>query len=179
MPMSIPLAKAISEALEKFAARGERRLIPRGKDQIAYLYRNFLEGKPAPDGEPGLLLHKFVASDTFEQLHNHPWTWSVSFILEGSYRETREVIQTRQGNGKILLRRQWQRDFKPGDHNYIARNDFHRVDLISNHVWTLFLHGPREGDWSFVPENYGEFVIPRMVTKRTFDVREKVDKAVR
>lgn len=178
--ISPPLRNLISDALETFGARIERRLIPRGKEKLPYLYRNFLEGKQAPDGEPGLFLHKFVSSDQEGQLHNHPWQWSASFILVGAYKETRANIGAKEGD-QILLTGQWKkRQFNAGDINFIRKDDFHRVDIVpsvADHVWTLFLHGPRVDNWSFVPEEYDALVTPRIVTKRTFDIRDKVTQA--
>lgn len=174
-----PVEGIISQALESFAARIERRLIPRGPQQLPYLYRAFLEGKQAPDGEPGLFLHKFVSDDAEAQLHNHPWQWSASFILMGSYRECRGEIIKKHDDGDIELKKIEPQTYETGDINFIRQNDFHRVDLQSDHVWTLFLHGPRVDDWSFVPEKYGEKLQPHVVTKRTFDVRDKVGRAVK
>lgn len=181
MPSLDPnVRQMVADALERYAeTRGERRLIPRGAEKIPYLYRSFLDGKQAVDGEPGLFLHKFVASDPLNQLHNHPWKWSVSFILDGTYRETRTTPFREYEDGTIKFNPPKTVDHGPGSINLISDIDYHRVTLITPYVWTLFLHGPRTGVWGHAEENYDKPVKPTIVTKRTFDVRDKVTKAVR
>lgn len=185
--LSAPFAAMVSKALENFASRGDRRLIPRGKkgaeSEIPYLYRNFLEGKQAEDSQPGLFLHKFVSSDKEGQLHNHPWKWSVSFILVGRYRETRTTVHKwskNPTNGKLEIVRfhnPIHRELQAGEVNHISDSDFHRVEILSPHVWTLFLHGPRTGQWGFATENYKRPVKMKFVHKRTYDAQKKVSHA--
>lgn len=96
-----------------------------------------------------IYLHEFHSSDRdigtngFGLLHNHPFKWSFSIILKGSYAEERLL-----DNGNIIVRL-----LKPGMVNFIKRTDFHRVDLIDGKVWTLFFTGPRiidkESAWGF------------------------------
>jgi hypothetical protein len=158
-----PLDEMIRQALESFCLRLDkkesRRLIPRttpdGK-KIPYLYRGYLEGDDTPDGQCGLFLHKFVASDESDKLHSHPWVWSVSFILSGSYRETRskpdpKSKQQHLAETMIILETPTKRTFEPGQSNFIGGNDYHSVEILTKEVWTLFLHGPRNSDWGFVP----------------------------
>lgn len=183
--MSPSLVNLVGSALERFASmhsdlRGEslRRLIPRKEEgkEIPYLYRNFLAGKETEDGEPGILLHKFVASDKIGEIHNHPWRWSVSFILLGAYRESRSM--PKRGDfiekGEIEFREIQTRDLLAGDINYIDANDFHRVELLDKEVWTLFVHGPRTQTWGFAKAIANETVPYRNVVSRTFRSREKV-----
>lgn len=84
----------------------------------------------------GLYIHRFVASDPLRGLHDHPWSWSVSLILVGGYREVRP------GGVRCL---------KPFRFNVIRGNDFHRVLLNDGEqAWTLFFHGPRTKGWGFL-----------------------------
>lgn len=127
-----------------------------GKDP--YLSRYYLVGGPRmPDGSApfdqygdpkrgaiwpkqrfGLFLHRFHRGDHDRELHSHPWHWAVSWILAGGYREER-----RTGNIVVI------RDFKPGNWNFLEANDFHRVDLLEDDCWTLFIVGPKAGTWHF------------------------------
>ncbi len=186
-----PLAGVISDALEVFASlhsnlKGEslRALIPRQDRKkrskpVPYLYRNFLAGKEVPVEQPGLLLHKFVSSDLDGELHNHPWRWSVSFILTGRYREHRSTPRNKDFKKKkqILFKPPTVQEFGPGDHNFIAANDFHRVELLTDEVWTLFLHGPRTQTWGFAPEVFGEKASFKIIKNRTFRSRKRVRNA--
>jgi len=98
-----------------------------------------------------LFLHCFHASDE-NMLHNHPWSWAMSLILWGTYDEER-------------LHR-WKR-FGPGSINRIRALDFHRVVLVTEEVWTLFLAGRREGrpeEWSFLDR--GKLIPWRQIRER-------------
>ena len=111
-----------------------------------YIIRKFVRWLPS------VYLHQFHESDEDQELHNHPWLWSLSIILAGSYREERLVGNSIKEN--IL---------KPGMLNFIRSNDFHRVDLLSNNVWTLFISGPRlqecrEKSWGFLNRYTKKFV---------------------
>lgn len=180
--LTLPLQRHINEALETFSShhtghdgKSLRRLIPRNK--LPYLYRNFLAGKETPDDQPGLLLHKFVSSDAKDELHNHPWRWAVSFILTGSYRETRSnpMRGDYMKHKQVLLGPPQTDDFSAGDHNFIGADTFHSVQLLSEEVWTLFLHGPRIQHWAFVPAIHdGTLQTMRVIKTRTFNARKAV-----
>ncbi len=94
-----------------------------------------------------MYLHDFAGPDPDRRDHNHPWPWSLSILLWGSYMERREV-QLHPLRGPQCENRhvQW--------FNYIRGTDFHTItDLISKRVWTLFivakkLHDER-GSWGF------------------------------
>jgi hypothetical protein len=152
--MSPPLDSLVRSSLEKFSTRladkDMRSLIPR--DGLPYLYRAYLEGGDTPDGEPGLFLHKFVASDDENLLHCHPWRWSVSFILSGRYREIRSQHDPRFATSlhEVVLEDTTTQRLEPGDTNFIGMKDFHSVEILTPEVWTLFLHGPRAAQWGFV-----------------------------
>ena len=80
-------------------------------------------------------LHRFVACDE-DGVHDHPFRWSVSFILAGWYHEDHWA-------GRVT--RRWV--------NLIGPNRFHRVVLPEaegRDVWTLFLHTPRVKPWGFL-----------------------------
>lgn len=84
----------------------------------------------------GRFLHCFHMSDP-DGLHNHPWRDARSLILRGAYCEERRGYWT-------------TRIFWPGMTNVLNENDWHRVDLMSDEVWTLFSPGAKHGKgWCF------------------------------
>lgn len=91
---------------------------------------------------PGIYLHYFYKSDTDRHLHNHPWRRSTSLILSGGYRETRmrPEVSTKSQTIQFLL---------PGRINKIDEKDFHKVELLSNKTWTLFISRDRIQNWGF------------------------------
>lgn len=134
----------------------------RGEGETPYLTRYFLtknsystEGMGFAGRKPprwGLYLHHFTRSDDAGELHNHPWQWSVSLILKGSYSEERRKdfarcpFKSLHGCLCSVVRRHF---YYPGSLNVITANDFHRVDLVTEDVWTLFLVGPVVQSWGF------------------------------
>ncbi len=151
---------AVEFACSYVAMHLKHRLITRGDDQ-PYLLRHYLRRHSEHFKKlPGLYLHCFLASDDEDELHNHPFQWSLSLILSGGYFEDRVVW--------------WNRSWKPGDPgepmeiqrkeikpfrlNFIRANDYHRVDLRDGRAWTLFLAGPRTQDWGFLDPETGEFL---------------------
>lgn len=91
-----------------------------------------------PDLPFNLFLHQFHASD-LPPAHDHPWPWSRSLILQGSY------VETRKQAGDYYERR----TFKPGDVNDIDSSTRHYVTLQTPEVWTLFLVGRKDRPWGF------------------------------
>lgn len=99
---------------------------------------------------PGMYLHHFYMGDSDRELHDHPWWISGSLILTGGYYEERLI----PGTTTIV-----HRVIGPGTVNIIRGTDFHRVDLIEDHAWTLFVSGNRNKDWGFFIRETGQ-VIP-------------------
>ncbi len=118
------------------------------RDTNKYLTRYYIFRKPVK-WMLSLYLHCFHSSDEDLELHNHDWNRSISIILAGSYLEERMI------KGKIVTR-----IFKPGDINYIKANDFHRIELKTKRVWTLFISGSKnnKNNWGFLNRNNFKFV---------------------
>ena len=152
----------------------DARLITRSDDK-PYLWRGYLlDDDGDVDRKMNAFLHKFVSSDDVGILHCHPWESSVSFILLGSYRET-SALAVDASEGRKILYPPVVRDFMPGRKNIIKANTFHRVDLITPEVWTLFIHGPRVQPWGFVKEGiYGEPLDMKIVPVKTSKALPKV-----
>lgn len=123
----------------------EKRVITR-KNNEKYLSRYYLFRKPVK-WLPSVYLHCFHASDEDQELHDHPWSSSFSIILSGSYRE-----EFRE-NGLVK-----SRIMKPGMINLVSGNKFHRIDLETEKVWTLFVSGPKSKNWGFWNRNTGKYV---------------------
>jgi hypothetical protein len=96
--------------------------------------------------KPRVYIHHFMRSDDDRALHDHPW-WFVSILLRGSYLE--------HGPGGARVRRAPSIAFRPLDTR-------HRIELLRQPVWTLFITGPRVRGWGFWCED-------RFVPWRDFD----------
>lgn len=103
----------------------------------------------------GVKLHQFVRSDSDAELHNHPWDWAASLILAGGYSEERRVVSS-SDNGRWHDTVQ-QRFFLPFSLNFLRANTFHRVDLLEEDCWTIFVTGPKVQSWGFWSRTSREF----------------------
>lgn len=83
-----------------------------------------------------IYLHKFLGDDDDRALHDHPWH-SVSFCLGGKG-SLFEVMP--DGRGRHI--RRWLPYFRRASHA-------HRLMLLGDHAWTLFITGPRVREWGF------------------------------
>lgn len=93
-----------------------------------------------------IYVHQFQRSDDDRALHDHPWLFNCSVLLEGDYLE-----HTPRG---VFLREAGEWKFRWGGAP-------HRVELIEipevpkmfPHMilpcWTLFITGPRVREWGF------------------------------
>lgn len=177
----VPYAGDGRKALEELVKVCESRLIMRDAGaaagaSIPYLWRTYLCNVDSNDCSA--FLHKFVSSDAVGELHCHPWVWSVSFILAGSYRELRAAgtVVSGFGDGRVeaKLTTPLENVFQAGDRNFISAETFHRVELLTPEVWTLFIHGPRTAEWGFVEEGkYDAYLPMRVIRERTYDVAPK------
>lgn len=104
-------------------------------------YGNLNPGERArinPTFDYGLYVHHFHKSDDDGAPHSHPFKWGLSFVIAGGYYEERLI-------GDRIVRRK----VPPLSFNFLNEKDFHRVDLIEEDAWTLFLVGPRVQSWFF------------------------------
>jgi hypothetical protein len=124
-----------------------------------YLSRWYVLGDP-DDGKHGRTPHPFSffvhcihRSDDDQALHNHPWTWSVSFIVSGGYLEERRARAVYPDAAPRVVTRR----VRPFTFNVIRGNDFHRVDLVGRESWSFFLAGPKLQPWGFWDRATGDF----------------------
>jgi hypothetical protein len=137
-----------------------------------YLTRCYLFGRDRAWGN--VYLHHFHSSDQGDELHNHPWTWGLSFVLAGGYSEERTVddfdgawVWSRDPDTEFYSPNHTlnfkapieKRDVKPGRFNLITPKVFHRVDLRDekNGAWSVFFTGGRTKTWGFLNRHTSEF----------------------
>lgn len=93
-------------------------------------------------------LHRFVAEDADEWVHDHPWRWSLAIVLTGHYTEERLRWWSPETGWHSKTRKigGWRRL------NCIGPATFHRITRTRPETWTLFIHGPRiQGKgWGFL-----------------------------
>lgn len=154
------LGSLTRKCLSVWAANHPLRRITRGGDEAPYLDRYYLFGK-VPDNFPvevkprlewlgkTVFLHHFVDGDREEELHNHPWETSFSVVLAGGYNEERkEPFSTKTFHRKVGA----------GSFNIIRANDYHKVTLLSEDAWTIFVTGKRVQSWSFWCKSRDEYI---------------------
>jgi hypothetical protein len=166
------ISKLIGSLVEKacyaLAKKFPSRIITRG-DAEPYLVRHYILRRSWLAAQfswfPSVYLHHFLRGDDEEELHNHPWGTSVSFILAGGYREER-----RDGNAVRT------RIVRPGMVNIIRGDDFHKVELLDpvKGAWTIFISGTRAQDWGFWHPETSEYLswrehVARRKVKQTLD----------
>ena len=80
-------------------------------------------------------LHHFLRSDDDRALHTHPWLFNCSVLLVGQY------IEHTEKNSNLLWAGDWKFRWGPAAH---------RVELLDEPCWTLFITGPRVRKWGFL-----------------------------
>lgn len=130
------------------AWRPSLRIITR-ENNAPYLRRWALR-RQARNGtnERRVYLHNFLSPDG-DGHHNHPWKWSFSLVLWGSY--TEELLEVDYSRGiemGRLVRARRVRWF-----NWLPPGRYHRIVALHHRagsVWTLFFCGPLTGKgWGF------------------------------
>lgn len=153
------------------------RVIKDRAGEAAYLTRHYLMGRPTmPDGsapwvdgqlkseaeysakEGGVYLHRFHQSDT-GWMHNHPWEWAFSLVLEHGYVEHRGTLSNESlpwlSNDARAVETK-SRLVEPGQLNFITHEDFHLVSLLRDEhgnerqATTIFFVGPKTRSWGFL-----------------------------
>lgn len=130
--------------------RPSLRIITRENNQ-PYLKRWALR-RQARDGtnERRIYLHNFLTPDG-DGHHNHPWHWSFSLVLWGSYTEERlEWPFPAGGNYRPCSIAPAVRSRRVRWFNWLPPGRYHRIVALHGRVWTLFFCGPLTGKgWGF------------------------------
>lgn len=122
-----------------------------------YLARFYL-GHKTPAADLSVYLHYFFSSDDPDFLHNHPWRESHSVILTGGYRE--EYFIENDGTqspprGSVVQ----EAVHRPKDWVRITQDRFHRVELLEDRCWTLFISGARTDTWRYWERKTNRFEV--------------------
>ena len=91
-------------------------------------------------------VHRFLRSDDDRALHDHPWLFNASILLEGGYREWFFVKHFNEMTGGNCI------DFKDRSAGAVKLRFGgapHRIELTQGPCWTLFITGPRYREWGF------------------------------
>jgi hypothetical protein len=107
-----------------------------GGDEKPYLKRWFMIPR---NPIVGIYLHQFLRSDDDRALHDHPYMFNCSILLQGEYLE--HTIES--GGIQFCIHR------KAGDWKFRFGPAPHRIELIGGQCWTLFITGPRYRNWGF------------------------------
>lgn len=86
-----------------------------------------------------IYLHRFGRSDEDRALHDHPWLFNASIVLDGWLTE-----HTIDAGG--IARRDY---LSGGDWRFRWGPSPHRLELSGQYAWTLFITGPRVRNWGF------------------------------
>jgi hypothetical protein len=112
-------------------------------DGSPYLTRYVLWGDDALETHAGAahsaFVHHIHGPDSDRHMHDHPWSWAVSVILSGGYKERRPY-----GDAPRL------RTYSPGDLSVLRPGDYHSIVAVEPDTWTLFLCGREISDWGFL-----------------------------
>jgi hypothetical protein len=131
------------------------------------LRRQYGDDDSHKNGGWRVYLHRFFSGDS--ELHNHPWHWSFSVVLWGSYEE---IVFDRPANVHFKCAPS-QKTRRVRWFNWIGHDRFHQITKLHPRFGigpiTLFVSGPLHGkSWGFwVP---GRGVVPHLRRKRERDL---------
>ena len=127
-----------------------------GVNASPYLTRVFSSRIRLPFlGEVQVRLHHFHRDDSDRHLHNHPFRWSASFVLTGSYteerlsEEAREVTNIFRRFGALVQDEVLSEFRRVRWFNFITDRDYHAIKQLHGDVWTLFITGDRVQSWGY------------------------------
>ena len=122
-------------------ARGKFVVVLDRDSKDPYLERFYLHPRWLTLGLFRVVIHRFWKSDSDEALHDHPWLFWGSKLLEGEYTE-----HMLDGSHKRT----------PGKLRWFGGKTLHQIELgkriddgKEKIVWTLFVMGPKTREWGF------------------------------
>lgn len=134
----------IRAAILRWAKARQPDFIIGGHDD-PYLKRHFLIPR-----NPffNIYVHEFLRSDDDRALHDHPWLFNASWLLQGAYIEW--VPSGLKQNPlrptcKFLSAGQWKFRWGSAPH----RVQLHRAGGAEKPCWTVFITGARVREWGF------------------------------
>lgn len=93
-------------------------------------------------------VHQFLRSDDDRALHDHPWAFNASWLLEGAYIEWvpgGKTANPLRPEFRFLSAGQWKFRWGCAPH----RVQLHRFADRETPCWTVFITGPRIREWGF------------------------------
>ena len=141
------LQKIKDHVLNWLEAHDRKRIIMDRRCNEPLLTRYYLFLKERKRFPFNVFLHKFHKGDP-DDVHDHPWPYA-TLILKGGYYEWTPMFDN-QGHmlGEVC---KWR---GPGHFRICGANSYHRIELDpSVTAWTLFMPGPKKGDWGFLVNN--------------------------
>lgn len=95
-----------------------------------------------------IYVHEFLRPDDDRALHDHPWAFNASWLLEGAYIEW--TPNPSNGNPhrpvcRFLKTGDWKFRKGPAPH----RVQLHKIAGREVPCWTVFITGPRVREWGF------------------------------
>ena len=139
--------KAIRNVLLRWARARQPDFVIGGHEQ-PYLRRHWLIPR---NRFFNIYVHEFLRSDDDRALHDHPWLFNASWLIEGEYLEHTPIRAGAAVGTIVALRR-------AGDFKFRWGSAPHRVELISDSFhevahsipcWTVFITGPVVRMWGF------------------------------
>lgn len=132
----------IRESILRWAERRQPDVVIGGQER-PYLRRWFLIPR---NPVFNIYVHQFLRSDDDRALHDHPWLFNCSVLLEGDYLE-----HTPRG---VFLREAGELKFRWGGAPHrVELLEFPEIPEVMPHTilpcWTLFITGPRVREWGF------------------------------
>lgn len=113
-----------------------------GFDGSPYITRTLLPRV----GSYRTLVHTLHRDDADPHPHNHPWRTARFRCVSGGYTDERWV--------KVAgVWTQVRRLIRPGDHNLLASDDFHRAVEVLPSTRTVGVVGERVQDWGFLVDD--------------------------
>jgi hypothetical protein len=134
------------------------------------LRKQYGDGESHKNGGWRVYLHHFFSGDS--ELHNHPWHWSFSIVLWGSYEEIFFDGEPEETTFEGMPAERYQQR-RVRWLNWIPSSRFHQITKLRPRFGvgpiTLFVSGPPHGkSWGFwVP---GRGVVPHLRRKRERDL---------
>lgn len=95
-------------------------------------------------------LHNIVRSDDDRALHDHPWA-NLSILLSGWYQEVAPDWEAMAPGDRVTPTSPTITHIREaGDIVFRKASDPHRLEILDEEAWSLFLIGPNTRSWGFL-----------------------------
>jgi len=141
------------------------------EDNAPYLDRYSLRQQTPKSRDAGFraYLHHFLSGDG-DGHHNHPWRWSLSIVLRGSYTEEYFDVPGCAGHVAAIMNGVRVRTRRVRWFNWIPDTRYHRIVELHGSAWTLFICGPAIQSWGFFMPGRGHVHWKTRLRERGIDV---------